>query len=615
MARLLSYFKMKLVATAAIISLSLYSVQAQLQHGQLRKEVLESQQAPPPALPTTRQRPVARPMETPQPLAPTRTPFDQANVRIIYLENADLISFDQLVMPDVQVLRGNVRFRHDDAILTCDSAYFYRNTNSLDAFSRVRIVQGDTLFVYGDKLYYDGNSKLARLRGRVKLENKESVLTTDSLNYDRTTQIAYYFTGGKLVDPQNTLTSVWGQYSTRTEDALFSNQVKLVNKDFTMDTDTLTYSAKNHIANIVGPTHIIHVDETEIFTERGWYNTENERSMLLNRSLVNHKEGKSLIADTIFYDKAATYGESYGNVELNDTVQKTSLFGHYVYYNETTELGIATDSALLVDWSGEFPMYIHADTLLTVKDSTFSIARAWENVRFYREDLQGFADSLRYSSRDSILHFMSDPVVWQENQQLSARNITVYTRNQQAERIELQQAALSIEQIDTVYYNQLSGKEIIARLDSGELRTVEVNGNAETVYFAREETDNTLLGVNRTESSYVHIWFLEGKIDRVRLTAASSGTFYPLELTNEAIIYLPNFFWVEARRPRSREDVFRRFEPGERPRFEFRPDSKSSDALPDDEDSATTEINEPILLPELSPDVSPVPTLPEELQR
>ena len=60
------------------------------------------------------------------------------------------------------------------------------------------VIQGDTLFVYGDKLYYDGNTKLARLRKNVKMQNKDMTLYTDSLNYDRVNEIGYYFNGGKI---------------------------------------------------------------------------------------------------------------------------------------------------------------------------------------------------------------------------------------------------------------------------------------------------------------------------------------------------------------------------------------------------------------------------------
>lgn len=593
------YGAVKSILFTVILCLSILNTQAQIQHKQLRKDILDESQMPKPApvqekkKAPTRKTPVAKPLEALPPVAPIRTPYDQTTAKIIYLENADLVSFDQLVKPGVQILIGNVKFRHDDATLNCDSAYFYKNTNSLDAFSNVKIVQGDTLFVYGDKLYYDGNTKFARLRGRARLLNSNTVLTTDSLNYDRTTQLAYYFTGGKIVDQKNTLTSVWGQYSTATEDALFRNGVKLVNENFVMDSDTLKYNSKTHIANLVGETHILYQDETDIFTNKGWYNTDTERSMLLNRSFIVNKEGKSITGDTIFYDKAIKYGEIFGKAILNDTVQKSTLYGNYVYYNEETELGIATDSALLVDWSDEKFLYIHADTLQTVKDSIYTEAKAWRNVRFYREDIQGVSDSLIFSSRDSVINLFNEPVLWQENQQFSSNLIRVFTKNQEVNQVHMLQSAMTVELVDSLFFNQLSGKDIIAHVDSGEIRRVEVNGNAETIYFVRDDADTTLVGANRTESSFVVMHFLNKKIDRIILTPASSGSFYPLELATDDIIYLSDFFWLEAQRPLNTDEVFLRFPQGARPKFSMR--SKEPIPVPQSENDSGDILTPPAL--------------------
>lgn len=560
------------IIISSLLCLTLLSSQAQIQHKQLRQEVLESQKTPQKVTEkkksSSRKSQKVKPLAAPPPLAPIKTPFDQKNAKIIYLEHADLISFDQQAKPDVQILNGKVKFRHDNATLSCDSAYFNQQTNSLDAFSNVKIVQGDTLFVYGNRLYYDGNTKLARLRGKVRMLNSTTTLTTDSLNYDRTTQLAYYFTGGKIVDPENTLTSIWGQYSTATEDALFKDKVKMVNENFIMDADTLKYNTKTSIANLVGETHIVYHDETDIHTNKGWYNTKTERSMLLNRSFLINKEGKSITGDTIFYDKAIKYGEIFGKAVLNDTVQKSTLYGNYVYYNEDSELGIATDSALLVDWSDEKNhMFIHADTLLTEKDSVYTVARAWRNVRLYREDLQGISDSLLYSSRDSVINLLNQPILWQENQQFSSDKIQVFTKNKKADKVHMQQAAMSIEKVDSLYYNQLSGKDIIAHIDSGQLKRVEVNGNAETVYFVRDDVDSMLIGANRTESSFVVMHFINKKIDRIILTPASSGIFYPIEKVSDDKVFLSGFFWLLAQRPLTKEDVFLKFPDEDRKRY------------------------------------------------
>jgi len=581
---------------------SLNDLSAQFQLRKLREEILESRKPTAPQKPSARSRRQPKPLSAPAPLSPIRSPYDQQNARIVNMENADVLMFDQMLRPDMQAARGNVRFRHDNATMTCDSAHFFQSINSFDAFGRVVINQGDTIHAYGDVLYYDGNTKLARLRGNVRLENRKTTLFTDSLNYDRNTELAYYFTGGKVVDPENTLTSVWGQYSTKSDDALFSNKVKLVNENFVMNSDTLKYNTKTHIADMVGETHILYDDETDIYTNNGWYNTDTERSMLLNRSKIINKEGKSIIGDTIFYDKKVKYGESFGRVILNDTVQKSTLYGNYVYYNEENDLGIATDSALLVDWSDvEKTMYVHADTLKTYKeilspDTSYNHAKAWYNVRFYREDIQGMADSLYFNGIDSVLTLYHDPLMWQEKQQMAADKISVFTVNKKVDKVHLESNAIVVEMVDSMHFNQVAGKELIAYVDSGSLSRVEVDGNAETIYYAREEGDSTLLGANRTESSKVVMYFKDEAIDRIILTTASSGVFIPQHLVTEEKTRLERFYWVDNMRPTSKEDVFVRFPRGERTGITFRNkepivESTEPDATESTGDKLTNELS------------------------
>lgn len=546
-----------------VLCLFIVALQAQIRPKQLRNEVLQSMAPPKPAKKVKGKR---IPLPVFKPLSPIINPLQNKKATLVYLENSETLSFDKLINPDVQILKGNVRFRHDNALLYCDSAYFYEKANSLDAFGHVRIVQGDTLFIYGDLLYYDGNIKLARLRRNVRMVNRKTTLTTDSLNYDRMGNLAYYYTGGKIKDDVNTLTSIWGEYSPATNDALFKTKVHLINKNFVLDADTLRYNTKTNIANLIGPTHILYNNETNIYSSKGWYNTATDRSMLLNRSIVKHKDGKTMIGDTIFYDKKKKYGEGFENVVLVDSVQKATLYGDYIYYGEDSKNGLATDSALLMDWSGKDTMYVHADTLFTSKDSIYDVVRGYYHVRIYRNDVQGLCDSLAYSARDSIMNMYHEPVLWSDKNQLSGDFIQAITKNQKVVKINIKDAAMAIQQEDSLYFNQLSGKEIIAHLDSGQLKKVDVNGNAETIYYPRDEKDSTLVGLNKTQSSFVIMYLKNKKVERIVMTSASTGTMYPLTQLSGGDLYLKNYFWLENQRPKSKEDLFTLFPKQNRPK-------------------------------------------------
>lgn len=542
-------------------------VQAQFHPRQLRNQVLQSMNpVKAPEKKNKSRTPVQKITTTPAKLTPAPSQIGAKGVTLIYLENCDQLSFDKILSPDMQVLKGNVRFRHDNARLYCDSAYFYEKANSLNAYGHVRIVQGDTIFIFGDVLYYDGNTKLARLRHRVRMENRKTTLTTDSLNYDRITNLAYYYTGGKITDEVNDLTSVWGQYSTKTNESLFKTKVHMNNKNYTLDSDSLRYNTKTKVAKLISMTHILYNNETDIYSTKGWYNTATEQSMLLNRSKVKHKDGRTLVGDTIFYDKKLKYGEGFSRVVMNDTVQKSTLYGNYCYYNENDKNGLATDSALLIDWSGKDTMYVHADTLHTSKDSIYNVARGYYHVRFFRNDVQGLCDSLTYSARDSVMNMNGTPVLWSDNNQLAGEYIQAFTKNKKVNKIIVQKVAVAIQQDDSIYFNQLSGKEIIAYVDSGQLRKVNVNGNAETIYFPHDESDSTIIGMNRTQSSFVVMHFKNKKVNKVILTSATNGNMFPLENLAASKLHLNTFFWVEKERPKNKNDLFSLYPKIERPK-------------------------------------------------
>lgn len=481
----------------------------------------------------------------------------QSKTTLVYLEHSETLSFDEANLPETQVLRGNVRFRHDSALLYCDSAYFYEKRNSLDAFGHVRIVQGDTLVGHGDKLFYDGNRKMARFRKNVRLEDGKMTLYTDSLNYDRLNDIAYYYSGGRVCDSVNTLTSVWGQYLPSTKTASFKQNVRLVNPDFTLMSDTLNYHTQTNVADIVGTTKMIYQEETTIYSTKGWYNTQNDKSMLLNRSVIEHEDGKTMTGDTIFYDQKEGWGEVFGSMELTDSAQQVTLCGNYGYYEEETEYGWATDSALIVDWSTQDTMYMHADSLFMMKDTLGQIMRAYHHVRIYRNDMQAICDSMVYTEHDSIIRLFDQPVMWNEDQQVSAAYIEVFIKDSVIDRAHLVEGAFVTRQVDSIRFDQMSGKEMFAYLKNGEMSHISVSGNAETVFFPQEK-DSTLMGVNMTQSSYVNVYMKEGKVDKVVLTAASNGTMYPLEQLSKEETLLKGYFWAEQERPKDKMDVFAR---------------------------------------------------------
>lgn len=485
---------------------------------------------------------------------------------MIYLEHSNTLEFDQARLPDAQILRGDVQFRHDSMWMFCDSAYFYDKKNSLDAFGHVRIEQGDTLFGYGDKLFYDGNTKMARFRRNVRLIHRSTTLYTDSLNYDRAKDVAYYLWRGKIVDSLNTLTSVRGHYYPSTEQAHFQKEVHLTNENIVLDSDTLNYNTGTNIADIVGPTTILYEEETTILSSLGTYNTANDQSKLYNRSIISHSDHKMMTGDSLFYDKRNGLGIGWNNVVASDTTNSITLYGNYCEMYEDPEHGFATDSALIIDWSDSLDYtYMHGDTLFTETIDSTNHIRARHNVRIYKTDMQAVCDSMWYNGKDSIAHLYEDPVCWNNSNQASADTIHIIIKNGEVDYLHGVGAAVMIQQVTDSFFNQMSGKQAYAYVREGEVKEVEVKGNALTVYYPRED-NGKFIGVNTTESSTIYMYLIDQQVDHVLFTTETNGTIYPLDQVPAGADRLGGFFWATQERPQVPGDVFLKPERTARPR-------------------------------------------------
>ena len=460
--------------------------------------------------------------------------------------------------PNAQILVGDVVFRHDSIYMYCDSACFYEKTNSLEAFNNVRMVQGDTLSLYGDYLFYDGNTQLAQVRNNVRMENRTTTLTTDSLNYDRIANLGYFFDGGTLSDEEYVLTSDWGEYSPATKMSVFNYEVQLVNPQFTLTSDTLRYNTATKIASIVGPSDI-HSDENHIYSELGFYNTTLGQAELLNRSVLSNN-GKKLTGDSLYYDRNQGYGEAFNDVVFVDTINKNMLTGNYCYYNQLTSYAFATDEAVATDFSQGDSLFIHADTLQMFTyhldtDSVYREARAYHKVRVYRTDVQAVCDSLVFSSKDSCLTMYRDPILWNGQQQLLGEQIMVYMNDSTIDWAHIHNQALSVERIDSVNYNQVSGKDMKAYFKDGEMEQVDVIGSVRLVYYPMEK-DSTLIGMNVSESSELNVYLENRKLKKMVMKPQSSGTLYPMDQLPPEKMKLENFGWFDYVRPLNKKDIF-----------------------------------------------------------
>ena len=478
----------------------------------------------------------------------------------VYLKHADMLRFNQYgEHAGAQILNGNVAFLHKGALLTCDSAYFYQESNSFKAFGHVKMRQGDTLSLTSDYAFYDGDNQMAEARHNVLLRHRGTKLYTDSLNYDRLYNIGYFFEGGKMVDRNNVLVSDWGEYDTETRKAVFNYNVNLRNPKFTLTTDTLHYDTRTSLTNIVGPS-VIRSKESVIHTSDGYYNTNTGRARLYGRSTMSNK-GKEITGDSLFYDEKRGISQGYRNVIYKDTQKKNELHCNYLWYNEKNGFAFATENPVMMEYSQKDTLFVHSDTIKVITyhlntDSVYRTAHCYNKVRAFRNDVQAVCDSLVYNTKDSCMTMYRDPIAWSGDRQLLGEEIQVFMKDSTIDRAHIINQALTAELMpDKEHYQQLSSKEMFAYFTKGQITQTEAIGNVRSIYYPVDDKDSTLMGLVYIETDTMKMFMRDRQLQKI-WTSKIDGTWYPMTQIPPERYKLDGFTWFDYIRPINKDDIY-----------------------------------------------------------
>ncbi len=513
-------------------------------------------------------------------IRPTVPTADRSAGNRVFLEHANLLR--KAETDSFMVLVGDVMFTKGPMIMRCDSAHYFAETESMDAFGNVSMEQGDTLFVYADELNFDGITEIATLYAdpgkKVQLINRDVMLETDVFVYDLGIDLGYYEVGGTLTDPSNTLTSLKGEYVPSTKEANFYVDVHLNSRNSTdtvnIFSDTLYYNTNTHIAELLSPSTVINARGT-IYTSYGIYDTDSNRSTLYNRSTIVTNGGQTLTGDTIFYDRGTGIGEAFGKVEAADSAHKAAIFGDYGYYNEFADSTFVTGHAEMRHYGDPDTLYLHArymqsfrhiDSTLIAADTvagtpewtrfdTTHIAVAYPRVRFYRRDMQGICDSMRFTEADTMLRMFVSPIVWSEDRQIFGNIIELHLNDSTIDTATLPDQGFTAQHIEGDHYNQLSGKKMIATFEDGQMRRLDIDGNVEIIMYP-EEADSTINKMVNAQSSFLLAMFKGQTTELIKMWPETTGAATPLFLAKKSNFFLPKFKWFEGMRPTDRFDIF-----------------------------------------------------------
>lgn len=505
------------------------------------------------------------------------TGLTAAQQKKIQIEYSGFLTFDEANYPGAKILTkddsGQVHIVHDGINMWCDQAIHYGNENFIEAYGHVNMKQGDTINMDAKYIEYSGLTKLAYASGDVVLTEPSSVLTTDTLYFDRVKQQAFYKSGGTVVrDSSGTITSRIGRYYMDLKKYQFVDSVKLVNPDYVLETNRLDYFTEKSNAYMYGPSTITG-DSSKIYCERGFYDTKNDTGYFIKNSRIDYNN-RIVEGDSLYFDRNRSFASATNNITVTDTLNHSIVKGHYAEVFREKDSVFITKRALAITVQEKDSIYMHSDTLMVTGDPEHRITRAFRNVKIYKSDMSGKADSVHVNHALGLTRLINisdstasdaftvkrHPILWNIKNQMTGDTIHLIS-NPETEKLDtllvFNNAFLISEDTLGAGYNQISGQRLIGLFnDENQLNQVDIIKNAESIYYFRNDK-NELVGIDKSKSGSMRILIANNEIEEVRKINQIDGNIYPLSEFPENQKILRGFDWREDERPISVEDLFK----------------------------------------------------------
>ena len=448
----------------------------------------------------------------------------------------------------IQMVNG-VKYTQKDTQIFCDSSVFYKKKNLFEAYQNIRILDGDSVTITADTLFYDGKTKKASLTGNVIYTAGEKRLYTDKLDYDLFTKVSYFNTGGRLIDEQNDLTSKIGYYYTRIDQAIFYDSVRLEAESFNLSTDTLKYFTTSKVAYTEGPTIIVTTSGNTINNIGGKYETIREKMDLVDGKVET--KDYFLEGDELVLDDFTQYYKAIGNVKLTAKNNDVIITGEEGYFDRVSGLSKIYGKPVMKKIMEIDTFYLSSDTLVAIEAEIESEKRilGYSDVRIFRSNLQAITDSVSYFLADSTIFMYEDPVLWTGENQITGDTISLLIENQTVDKMFLYQNSFMSSKDTLGNFNQVSGRDMVAQFDQNLIKNIDVLGNGESLYFALSSNEEYMIGMNKSTCSNLLLTFTNNELSNIGFYVMPESQMIPPHELNSSLTKLKGFSWRLSERP------------------------------------------------------------------
>jgi lipopolysaccharide export system protein LptA len=506
---------------------------------------------------------------------------------------------------NMQKFLGDVILQQGETTMYCDSAYLNQKTNNMEAFGHVRIVQSGGTEAGSDYMRYTGNQKLAFMLGNVVLKDSKGTLNSVELTYNTATKTGNYTRGGTLHNDSTTVVSDTGYYNSNNKDSRFTGHVHISHPSYKIESEDLEYNTESKLVTFYAPSVVIS-DKSILHTCCGTYDSKAEIANFPCHSNA-WNNGQYLEGDTLYHNKVKGISYADGHVISIDTVQKATLYCGHADYNRRSGVLWATLKPVLKQINNKDSLFIRADTFYSApivkkQDSLSSQASSgkttkagskknknpgpknkliekspvadtsamidstapryyigYHHVLIFSDSLQGVCDSISYTQNDSLMRMMYKPIAWSRKSQITGDTILLKTDSSRLKYIYVPNNACVVSlagPLKANFYDQVQGKTLRGNFKDNTIKDLLVFPNAECIYYTKDEK-GAYLGVDQGSADTLNVYFLNEQMDHIFFRRDVHHILTPLQKAKIDDMKLSRFSWLEALRPKRKEDLFK----------------------------------------------------------
>ena len=436
---------------------------------------------------------------------------------------------------------------------------------------------------------YFVNEKEVRFYKNVSIVNENFKLWTDSLKYDYENDIAHFLAPTRIDQENSKIYCEGGYYDMKNEDGEFRINAQYIQDAKTAFADVINYNAAIKKITLAGNANyseedkvakgdtIIYFEETEetelignasyedddrsIVGEHIKYNAKTESFNSVGRSTIVDSSSV-LTANSVEFLEESDLGVAYGDVILLDTASRTTIESEAMFYKKDSNYSKAynpdgTRPLLYSIMEGD-SFFLRSDTLLSSEitdtiGTKKTFLNAFNNVKIFKSNLQASCDSLSYNTTDSIISMFDSPVIWSDSSQFSADTIDIVLRNDEIYKIYLRNKGFIINTKDSFFFNQIKGKLVEVFFVDGNMDSMSVVGNSESIYFMLDEED-AYIGMNKSISSSMSFTFEENDLKDIYFDLNVNSNLTPIQDVDPRTT-LEGFNWQDKERPKNKNEL------------------------------------------------------------